>query len=971
MNVNDFPLQSYLIRWINVKAENTISWSIQPHKKSINFAIFKHPGHIGDLTPYLGPVNGPVPNTPNSDNADSQKDSPSNVVDRLTTIGLKQVAWLGRCEADKISQGKYDVSAGHEGNYAMVFDNTFSKQISKTATLMLMAYPTAYPPQLGAQVHHSLASSTISSNGTGSLASPRVRSKKRKSLESLQNNAQAPGQPPVSLVSPTSPHHVSDASTTTLASVHTGILHKRRRKRHQGFARRFFSLDFSSGTLSYYHDRNSSALRGAVPLSLAAIGANADTREISVDSGAEVWHLRALTHADFQSWKEALEKASRSIQGAASPGTPLKLQTSPSQSMGTGKAIDDQDWSRVEALVGRIAGTRDAVRRLARNTDPRQYTPPTSSPDREIETPPEGEGLDYFPTEAKRPFWKRKPSGQNAPQSGLFRRSASGQLTPSLEPTIRNLRVRSRSPAKVENDFHAGMHDHCNALLRDLDSVVAEFTALIAESRQRRLADPKSSVSRLSTDSFESQEFFDATEDRAASPFLRIRNDSNERVGTDDDAFDDALSASESDTGEEDSYFDSGKGLGLDTTGGAFPSKPRYPRPSPTSPIHRRTNIQAPSITPPSLIGFLRKNVGKDLSTISMPVSANEPTSLLQRAAEQFEYSELLDQAATAKESIESLIYVAAFAISTLSNVRVKERSIRKPFNPMLGETFEFVREDKDFTFLAEKVSHRPVQLAFQADSQDWSFTQSPLPSQKFWGKSSEIITEGKARLSLHSAGTRYSWTSATSFLRNIIAGEKYVEPVGSMVIVSENDGQKAIVNFKAKGMFAGRSEDVSVQVVDANGHALSLGLLGSWTQQLRLTQNGQMTERLIWTAGPLVDNAAKHYGFPLFAASVNEITKIEEGHLPPTDSRLRPDQRALEDGEYDTAERLKNALEENQRHRRKEMEEQGEQWRPRWFSRLDLPDGEVVWKLKTGKDSYWEERAKGSWDGVTNVLAV
>ena len=35
-----------------------------------------------------------------------------------------------------------------------------------------------------------------------------------------------------------------------LATYHTGILQKRRRKRGQGYARRFFSLDFASCTMS-------------------------------------------------------------------------------------------------------------------------------------------------------------------------------------------------------------------------------------------------------------------------------------------------------------------------------------------------------------------------------------------------------------------------------------------------------------------------------------------------------------------------------------------------------------------------------------------------------------------------------------------------------------------------------------------------------------------------------------------------
>jgi hypothetical protein len=119
-------------------------------------------------------------------------------------------------------------------------------------------------------------------------------------------------------------------------------------------------------------------------------------------------------------------------------------------------------------------------------------------------------------------------------------------------------------------------------------------------------------------------------------------------------------------------------------------------KPLPLDPVSRRQSVTPPSVMPPSILGFLRKNVGKDLSTIAMPVSANEPISLIQRISEQLEYSELLDKAVAAPpEHGERLLYVAAFAISSFSSSRIKERSIRKPFNPMLGETFELVREDK------------------------------------------------------------------------------------------------------------------------------------------------------------------------------------------------------------------------------------------------------------------------------------
>ena len=49
----------------------------------------------------------------------------------------------------------------------------------------------------------------------------------------------------------------------------------------------------------------------------------------------------------------------------------------------------------------------------------------------------------------------------------------------------------------------------------------------------------------------------------------------------------------------------------------------------------------------------LCKNIGKDLSKISMPVTLNEPLSALQRLCEELEYSELLDKAAAADSQVD------------------------------------------------------------------------------------------------------------------------------------------------------------------------------------------------------------------------------------------------------------------------------------------------------------------------------
>lgn len=66
----------------------------------------------------------------------------------------------------------------------------------------------------------------------------------------------------------------------------------------------------------------------------------------------------------------------------------------------------------------------------------------------------------------------------------------------------------------------------------------------------------------------------------------------------------------------------------------------------------------------------------QDLSNIAFPVTFNEPLTLLQRAAEEMEYFDLLDKAALSSDEIERISYISAFAVSGYACT--KHRSGRK-----------------------------------------------------------------------------------------------------------------------------------------------------------------------------------------------------------------------------------------------------------------------------------------------------
>lgn len=78
---------------------------------------------------------------------------------------------------------------------------------------------------------------------------------------------------------------------------------------------------------------------------------------------------------------------------------------------------------------------------------------------------------------------------------------------------------------------------------------------------------------------------------------------------------------------------------------------------------------------------------------------------MLQRLAEDFEYSSILDKAALCQNPTEQIAYVAAFTVSSYAATAYR---INKPFNPLLGETFELDRtDDLGWRLFAEQVLSR------------------------------------------------------------------------------------------------------------------------------------------------------------------------------------------------------------------------------------------------------------------------
>uniref|UniRef100_A0A8C3AJN3 Oxysterol-binding protein n=1 Tax=Cyclopterus lumpus TaxID=8103 RepID=A0A8C3AJN3_CYCLU len=361
----------------------------------------------------------------------------------------------------------------------------------------------------------------------------------------------------------------------------------------------------------------------------------------------------------------------------------------------------------------------------------------------------------------------------------------------------------------------------------------------------------------------------------------------------------------------------------------------------------RRSTLPSPSPTSSvSLWNILKNNIGKDLSKVAMPVQLNEPLNTLQRLCEEMEYSELLDTANRTQDPYQRMVYVATFAISAYASTY--HRAGSKPFNPVLGETYECDRPDKSFRFIAEQVSHHPPVSACHSDSRNFSFWQDVRWKNKFWGKSMEIVPMGTTHVTLPAFGDHYEWNKVTSCIHNILSGQRWIEHYGEMSIKNINgDACQCKVTFVKARSWSSTVNEIEGVVTDSNGKVVH-SIFGKWHESV--FQGDPPSATCIWRANPMPVDQDQFYGFTQFAVELNELDSPLRPLLSPTDTRFRPDQRLLEEGNTEGAEEQKQRIEQLQRERRKVLEDNNMAHQPRFFKKSNND----TW---VSNNTYWELR--------------
>lgn len=80
-----------------------------------------------------------------------------------------------------------------------------------------------------------------------------------------------------------------------------------------------------------------------------------------------------------------------------------------------------------------------------------------------------------------------------------------------------------------------------------------------------------------------------------------------------------------------------------------------------------------------------------------------------------------------------------------VSNLSTHLERMSKPFNPLLGETYELkVEKGASFHCIAEQVSHHPPISALYIRGKNWILTTNIEAKVKFQGTNVVAVTEGQ-----------------------------------------------------------------------------------------------------------------------------------------------------------------------------------------------------------------------------------
>uniref|UniRef100_A0A8B9ZMW7 Oxysterol-binding protein n=1 Tax=Anas zonorhyncha TaxID=75864 RepID=A0A8B9ZMW7_9AVES len=340
-----------------------------------------------------------------------------------------------------------------------------------------------------------------------------------------------------------------------------------------------------------------------------------------------------------------------------------------------------------------------------------------------------------------------------------------------------------------------------------------------------------------------------------------------------------------------------------------------------------------------SLIWTLLKQVrpGMDLSKVVLPTFILEPRSFLDKLSDYYYHADFLSEAALEENAYNRMKKVVKWY---LSGFYKKPKGLKKPYNPILGETFRCMwihpRTNSKTFYIAEQVSHHPPISAFYVSNRKDGFclSGSILAKSKFYGNSLSAILDGEGRLTFLNRGEDYVMTMPYAHCKGILYGTMTLELGGTVNITCEKTGYSATIEFKLKP-FLGNNDSVNqISGKIKLGKEVLAILEGHWDSEVTIRDKKTDVSETFWN--PTSD--VKQRRLPRYTVKFEEQDDFESEKL------WQQVTKAINNKDQTEATQEKYVLEEAQRRSARERKLKGEEWTCKLFDQ-DSVTGEWHYK--------------------------
>ncbi|KAJ8406505.1 hypothetical protein AAFF_G00300790 [Aldrovandia affinis] len=346
-----------------------------------------------------------------------------------------------------------------------------------------------------------------------------------------------------------------------------------------------------------------------------------------------------------------------------------------------------------------------------------------------------------------------------------------------------------------------------------------------------------------------------------------------------------------------------------------------------------------------SLIWTLLKQLrpGMDLSKVVLPTFILEPRSFLDKLSDYYYHADFLSKAVTEESPYCRMKQVLRWY---LSGFYKKPKGLKKPYNPILGETFRCCwlhPQTNSCTFyIAEQVSHHPPISAFYVCNRKDGFciNGSILAKSKFYGNSLSAILDGKARLLFLERDEEYVITMPYAHCKGFFYGTMTLELGGKITIDCEKTKCFAELEFKLKPFLGGSSSVNQITGKICSGEDVLATLDGHWDGEVLLCEKKTGHAAVLWSPTPDVRQQRLR----------RQVVQADQQGEFESERLWQHVTSAIASRDQERATQEKFVLEDAQR---RETRERGDRpWSQRLFT-LDPASNE--WSYKHGDTRPWD----------------